>query len=103
MQKNLIVRLEGNNDVAIIEIRPDTWRNEVKLAEIVPTDDPMVHRRINHEALVITDYPELHDLLDDDLNWNWEAVENLAIGYLNRQSNARVKLCEEWATELAQA
>jgi hypothetical protein len=103
VNKNLVVRCEGNGEVVIIEIRPDAWRNEFRLAEIVPTSDALVQRRVNHEALAIADYPELEDLFGENWDWDMEAVEALVLGYLNRQSEARVKLHQAWVTELAQA
>ncbi len=87
----------------MVEIRYDLRSDRFHIAEIVPTADPMIQRRVNHETF--NHYAELYEVLEwPSFNqWNMEAVENLVIGYLNRQSNARVKLREEWATELAQA
>lgn len=104
--KRLVVRCVGNGEVAVVELRYDALKDQLVLAEIVPTSDPIVKRRVNHEVLAMAEYPELEGLFAIPVNrqrWNMEAVEELTLGYLNRQSETRVRLREDWATELAQA
>lgn len=95
----LNMRCAGNGEITVVELIYDRWRNEIRLAEIVPVDDGMVQRRVNQEVLVITDYAELGDFM----SWTTPDVEDLVVGYLNRQNQARVQLREDWAAELAEA
>lgn len=104
--QRLVVRCVGNGEVAVVELRYDALQDQLTLAEIVPTSDPIVKRRVNHEVLHLAEYPELEGLFAMPVNakcWHMEAVEDLVLGYLNRQSETRVRLREDWAAELAQA
>ncbi|MCQ3931242.1 MAG: hypothetical protein DPW16_12355 [Chloroflexi bacterium] len=104
--KRLVVRCVGNGEVAVVELRYDALQDQLTLAEIVPTADPIVKRRVNHEVLHLEAYPELAELFAMPVNgkcWDMEAVEDLVLGYLNHQSETRVRLHEEWAIELGQA
>lgn len=102
--KRLVVRCVGNGEVAVVELRYDALKDQLVLAEIVPTTDPLVQCRVNHEVLAMAEYPELAELFAMPVNgkcWNMEAVEALVLGYLNRQSEVRVRLRADWAAELA--
>lgn len=104
--KRLVVRSVGNGEVAVVELRYDALQDQLRLAEIVPTADPVVQRRVNHEVLNLEEYPELTELFAMPVNgqcWDMEAVEELVWGYLNRQSEVRVRLREAWAIELGLA
>ncbi|MBZ0319534.1 MAG: hypothetical protein K8L91_24200 [Anaerolineae bacterium] len=103
--KHLIVRCVGKNNVAVVHVGYRVLPDEIHLAEIVPTDDPLVQRRVNHEVFNLNEYPELEHVLCDvpnafHLDWNMSEVEELVLGYLNRQSEARVRLNAGWKTEL---
>lgn len=100
---SLVVRCVGNGEVATVQIRYDFRSDRFHIAEIVPTADPMVQRRVNHETF--KHYAELYDVFEwPSLNqWNMEAVEALVVGYLNRQSEARVRLHGAWVIELGLA
>lgn len=100
---SLVVRCVGNGEVATVQIRYDLRSDRFHIAEIVPTADPMVQCRVNHETF--NHYPELYEALErPSLNkWNMEAVEALVVAYLNRRSEARVHLREDWAIELGLA
>lgn len=104
--KRLVVRCVGNGEVAVVELRYDALKDQLVLAEIVPTSDPIVKRRVNHEVLHLAEYPEPAALFAMPVNgecWDMEAVEELVLGYLNRQSEVRVRLREDWAIELGLA
>lgn len=103
---SLVVNCVGNGEIAVVDIRHDDATDDLYLAELVPTSDGLTHRRVNRETLDMWQDRELNEVFHDNghiWSWNMEAVENLVIGYLNRQSNARVKLREEWMAELTQA
>ncbi len=97
---SLVVRCVGNGEVATVQIRYDARSDRFHIAEIVPTADPLVQRRVNHE--VFNHYPELYETLEwPSLNqWNMEAAEAMVVAYLNRRSEARVQLNPAWKTEL---
>lgn len=97
---SLVVRCVGNGEVATVQIRYDARSDRFHIAEIVPTADPLVQRRVNHE--VFNHYPELYETLEwPSLNqWNMEAVEAMALGYLNRQSDGLVRPNTDWVAEL---
>ncbi len=103
MIRHLVVRCEGGQDIAVVACEFDFSRDMVRIAELVRPEDGGLTQRVNKVVFEISEYPEL-DALYDLFKWEWDmdAVEDLVIGYLNRQSDARVRLREEWAAELGQ-
>lgn len=92
--RRITLGFKGIADSGIVEIGYDFLSQRVFLAEVVDTDDLPIQMRVNHEVLEIAEYPELKELINNNFSWNIQAAEALAIGYLNRQSEARVKLAE---------
>lgn len=110
--KHLVVRCVGNGEVATVEIRFNVIGHEIHLAELIPTQDPMIQRRVNRETLHPDEYPELWEVVAGDprllllyeaLEWQMTNTEALVLGYLNRRSEARVQLSAAWKTELVNA
>ncbi|MBZ0315425.1 MAG: hypothetical protein K8L91_03330 [Anaerolineae bacterium] len=103
--KHLVVRCVGQNNVAVVHVGYRALPDEIHLAEIIPTADPLVQRRVNHEVLSVYENSELGDVVVVQpstyaMAWDMEAVENLVVAYLNRRSEARVRLNAGWKTEL---
>lgn len=102
---NLLMRCDGNGEVALVHLQYDCAGDRFHIAELVPGSDELVHRRVNHEVFCVGDYPELDGVihLSATAGWAWdmEAVNDLVVGYLNRQSKARVRLHPAWEAELS--
>ncbi|MBI5931905.1 MAG: hypothetical protein HY862_21525 [Chloroflexi bacterium] len=98
----LTVQCIGNGDTALVTLQfhhaPD-GQPYVRLTELIRGSDELLLRSVNPEVLAVRDHPELHDLIQDQ-TWHMEAVEALVLGYLNRQSEVRIRLHQTWEAAL---